>query len=199
MFIHSYIRILGEHLNINNVAYNVPANSLDLFKHLVSMCANTSPKWYKMDKASAIINVSAALLLNETKTDQVDSYDKGIVLYNSLSSYIGDIAFEATRLDQNPSPSCFVYTLPNIAIGEICIRHHFKGYNHFIICNSFDEANICEDILYLSEKQQLTLCIGGWADVLDNKTDLLLILINNTKSEQPLTQENLINLYYGHA
>ena len=25
------------------------------------------------------------------------------------------------------APHCFVYTLPNIMLGEICIRHGFKG------------------------------------------------------------------------
>lgn len=46
---------------------------------------------------------------------------------------------------ENASPAVFVYTLPNIALGEIAIRHKFKGENLTRIVESFDVETLLED------------------------------------------------------
>ncbi len=46
---------------------------------------------------------------------------------------------------ENASPAVFVYTLPNIALGEIAIRHKFKGENLTRIVESFDEKALMDD------------------------------------------------------
>ncbi|MCQ2198814.1 MAG: beta-ACP synthase [Paludibacteraceae bacterium] len=46
---------------------------------------------------------------------------------------------------ENASPAVFVYTLPNIALGEIAIRHKFKGENLTRIVESYDENALVED------------------------------------------------------
>ena len=46
----------------------------------------------------------------------------GVCVESSTGSLDADI-----RFIQNPRPSIFAYTLPSTVIGEICIRHGFKG------------------------------------------------------------------------
>ena len=67
--------------------------------------------------------------------------DIGVVLANANSSLDTDIKYFETVKDI-ASPALFVYTLPNIVIGEICIRHNFKGENAFFIFEEFDAGFI---------------------------------------------------------
>jgi hypothetical protein len=66
-----------------------------------------------------------------------DPYATGIVLSNSNASLDADIKYYDS-VANIPSPALFVYTLPNIVIGEISIKHSFKGENAFFIFDSFD-------------------------------------------------------------
>ena len=59
------------------------------------------------------------------------------MICNADASLDTDIKYLATTKEL-PSPSVFVYTLPNIMIGEICIRNHFKGESFFFISENPD-------------------------------------------------------------
>ncbi|MFZ1785635.1 MAG: hypothetical protein WAU23_10570 [Ferruginibacter sp.] len=133
-----------------------------------------------------------------------DSFDKaaykpediGIVLSNANSSLDTDIKyFETTKT--MASPAQFVYTLPNIVIGEISIRHQFKGENAFFIFDQFDAAFIQQYVSNLLDNDILQCCICGWVDVLDDACNGSLFLIEREKSANStiFTEENLNNIY----
>src|ERR1700722_3309166 len=84
------------------------------------------PKFYKMDQLSKLGWLAAELLLSDG-FDKADyrPEDIAIVLSNANASLDTDYKYFAT-VSGIPSPALFVYTLPNIVIGEICIRHKFK-------------------------------------------------------------------------
>jgi len=67
---------------------------------------------------------------------------------SSLESDEKHQEFIRDRKKYSPSPSVFVYTLPNIMAGEIAIRHKIKGENTVFIFERFDPGFIFH---YISE------------------------------------------------
>src|SRR6185503_17555551 len=76
------------------------------------------PKYYKMDRLSKLGLLASEILLKEYKRDA----STAVVLSNAHSSLDTDLRFWESAKTQ-ASPSLFVYTLPNIVAGEICIRN----------------------------------------------------------------------------
>src|SRR5512138_3805161 len=106
----------------------------DFIKSLYKKEGINYPKFFKMDGLSKLGFLTAELLLKRRTMDRYGDDRVGLILSNSASSLDTDIAHSGTiseRSNYFPSPSVFVYTLPNIMNGEICIRHKFKGENIF--------------------------------------------------------------------
>lgn len=86
------------------------------------------PKFFKMDTLCRLGFVAAELLLQKEPVEAV-------VLANRSASIVNDMEYLTTISAGNyyPSPSLFVYTLPNIVTGEIAIRHHIQGETAFYV------------------------------------------------------------------
>ena len=124
------------------------------------------PKFYKMDDISKLGFLAAELLMQSVSKSFLDE-EVGIVLSNSHSTLITDSKFqESVSDDKNffPSPAVFVYTLPNIMIGEISIRHKLRGENAFFIFDRFNAKIVTGYINRLFSAAKLKYCIGGWVD-----------------------------------
>ena len=121
----------------------------------------------------------------------------GVLLTNASSSLDADIKYFDT-VRKIPSPSLFVYTLPNIVIGEICIRNNFKGENAFFVFSRFD-ANFIQ--LYVSDllsKNLLEDCVCGWIEVMDQDYRAVLFLVEKKTTgshDISFTIENINKIY----
>jgi hypothetical protein len=160
------------------------ADALPLAAFLLSVYQHfkfSYPKFYKMDNLSKLGWLAAEVLLQNVDKSRYQPEKVGLVLANRNSSLDNDLKFAQT-LNDIPSPSVFVYTLPNIVIGEICIKHKFKGEHSFYIQDKFDADMIHEQVSYLMEQNILQACICGWVDVLgdDYNASLFLIEKQNT-------------------
>ena len=115
---------------------------------------------------------------------------------NASSSLDTDIKYYETAKNI-ASPALFVYTLPNIVIGEICIRQGFKGENAFFIFDGFDAGFIEEYVKGLFNENILQCCICGWVELLDDQYKTVLFLIEKEKGEKGnlFTKENLNKIY----
>ena len=105
------------------------------------------PKFYKMDSLSKLGFISAELLLRNENPGRFKPGSLAVVLANSSSSLDTDLAHQESIRNRSayfPSPSVFVYTLANIVIGEICIRHGFKGENAFLVSEKFNPGQLFE-------------------------------------------------------
>lgn len=63
-------------------------------------------------------------------------------------------------------PATFVYTLPNIMIGEVCIRHKIQNESLYIARYRHDageELQLARSLLQLDRRQFLAV---GWVDAL---------------------------------
>jgi hypothetical protein len=130
------------------------------------------PKFYKMDRLSQLGFLAAEILLKDRKLSaEYSAAQIGLVISNANSSLDTDMKYAASAKTIG-SPALFVYTLPNIVAGEICIRHGFKGENAFFVTPEFDADLMSE---YLSVvPSPATLC--GWIDVLGEQHDVFLYL-----------------------
>lgn len=123
------------------------------------------PKFYKMDGLSRLGFVASEILLNAEK-EETDE-EKAIIFFNHSSSITSDRNYKESIKDKDnyfPSPSIFVYTLPNIVTGEIAIRNHFHGETSFFILPDKDER-LMEEILQASCRDaQSKSFLTGWID-----------------------------------
>lgn len=143
------------------------------------------PKFYKMDGLSRLGFVASEILLNAEKgeTDK----ERAIIFFNHSSSIASDRNYKESINDKDnyfPSPSIFVYTLPNIVTGEIAIRNHFHGETSFFILPNKDER-MMEEILQAScRDDQSKSFLTGWIDYEDERhfeADLKIKKMRNNK------------------
>jgi hypothetical protein len=139
------------------------------------------PKFYKMDRLSKLCFIAAELLLKDHEYfEQYDREKICVILENHHSSIDADIRhFDSIKSkdDYFPSPAVFVYTLPNIMVGELCIRHHITGEGSCFLLQE-DEKHFMKNYiasLFLNEGYQC--CITGKVDYIDGKYEAKLYLI----------------------
>ncbi|MFT4153982.1 hypothetical protein [Parafilimonas sp.] len=150
------------------------------------------PKFYKMDNLSKLGWLASEVLLKEEAiVKQYKPEEIGLLLTNANSSLEADVKYFQTI--EMASPALFVYTLPNILNGEICIRNNFKGENACFIFGAFNAAFIKEYADDLFANNKLKLCICGWVDVLgeDYKAALYLVGDHATASSIAFTEANM--------
>jgi hypothetical protein len=183
--------------NENPVFENKEANLQDFLLMAYRHFELNYPKFYKMDNLSKLGWLAAEILLKDSFVpDNCKPEEMGVVLSNNNASLDTDIKYYETAKDI-ASPALFVYTLPNIVIGEICIRHNFKGENAFFIFNEFDAGFIQQYVNNLINNNILQCCICGWVELLGDtyKTVLFLVEKNNTGKSILFTKENINKTY----
>jgi hypothetical protein len=165
------------------------------------------PKFFKMDNLCKLAFLSAEILLKDTSvTSRHDSEYIGIILQNSSSSLETDEKHQQSisdRANYFPSPSVFVYTLPNIMAGEIAIRHKIKGENTVFISESPDIKLLYQTVNELFSSKKVSCCIAGWIESYHGCLQSCLMLVENEENAnsaikpeeitifEPLTIENI--------
>lgn len=147
------------------------------------------PKFYKMDLLCKLGMLTTDFLIDfGSKIKKYDSSDIAVVLANSQSSLETDTRFLETIADENkfyPNPALFVYTLPNILIGEISIKYKLKGESVFFISRTPDFdflKTYAESVLRESRAKAI---ITGWVDLdTDHNYESVLFLIEKKKPSQ---------------
>ena len=125
-------------------------------------------KFYKMSDMSKALYVAVERLLEVENMEDVEPTRRAIVLTNRSASLDADIIHQQIlnqHLAEGASPAAFVYTLANVAAGEMCIRHKIQGDNTFFIDNR--ESGIEEEYARaLVERGDADAVIYGWCDYL---------------------------------
>ena len=156
-------------------------------------------KFFKMDNLSRLAVLAAECLLKDTGLyKNTENGNVAVVLTNASSSIVADTRYQETiRYPENyfPSPSLFVYTLPNIAIGEICIKYKIYGENLFLISRKFDADLLFFTVNELFEKTDTQYCITGWVECGDKDYDAFMLLVEKGTTGNKFTAETINNLY----
>jgi len=143
------------------------------------------PKFYKMDSLCKL-GLLASDILMAGKEQHYRGDDFGVILYNAASSIDTDRTHQQSINDRNayfPSPSVFVYTLPNIVIGEICIRHKLFGESAFFITEKFDPEELHEYVYGLFDDNVIQTCLTGWIECDANHYDCALFRIEKSATD----------------
>ena len=147
----------------------------EAYKHL----GENNMKFYKMDNLCKLGYVAAEYLLKDTNYRPKEI---GIILANASSSLDTDCKHQAIiskEGDKAASPAVFVYTLPNVVLGEICIRHKIQGENTFFVRRQSDAASLEDYARIVMAKSKLRTCIIGWCELLDGHYQAEFKQLNN--------------------
>lgn len=203
-YITTYCRVIPGRVLVNSAvsfADTEVAVALDFFKEAYKHYQLSYPKFYKMDSLCKLAFLASEMLMrNNNITEKYESTDIAIIIANSASSLEIDAEHQVTISDKNnyfPSPAVFVYTLPNILIGEIAIKNSIKGENTFFIFDKFDASFMSSYINTILETNKAQCCITGWVDFYENNYDAFLYTVEKQPGVLKLdhTTEQLNQLY----
>ena len=134
------------------------------------------PKYYKMDGLCRLGFIASELLLKAERAEGSFTEDtnktRAIVFFNRSSSIASDKKYLASIAEKDnyfPSPSVFVYTLPNIVTGEIAIRNGYHGETSFYILPHKNELLMQDIIETTFMDEQTTSVLTGWLDYEDSE------------------------------
>ena len=157
------------------------------------------PKFYKMDNLSKLAYLSSEVLFKDLDISRNAFLEMSIFMSNSTASLDSDSVHQksiSSKENYLPSPSVFVYTLANIMMGEIAIRHKIKGENFCLIFNKFDPEFMTEYSDMLFEFYGVNHLLFGWVDVLKNEYNSFLAYISkDTKGSWEFNSGNLNKAY----
>ena len=154
------------------------------------------PKFFKMDNLSKLAFLTSEIILKEV-CKVADENDVAIVFSNQSASLDTDVKYQNSIQNKEeyfPSPAVFVYTLPNICIGEISIKHQLKSENAFFVFDSFN-ASFLENYanqLIQSNKAEKVLC--GWVEIYQENYKSFVYLVE--KQGEVVHNEKNTNLLY---
>jgi hypothetical protein len=201
LLITKYIQLQDHRVWLNGIIEYVPEEaSFGKFIQSVYRHYNIDyPKLFKMDNLCKLAFLSAEILLRGT--DLLQKYpgeEIGIILENASSSLEYDRKHMESIRDRNhyfPSPSVFVYTIPNIMVAEIAIRHKFKSENAVFILEQFDPGFIVHYVSQLFRSEQVNCCLSGWVECYgDHYQSFLFIIEREDRMEKPKGHQEYVTL-----
>ena len=135
------VHILPDGVTLDGMRLPVQSQGAGLLSEIYRKYVGDYPKYHKMDALSRLAFLATELLLSRGDVPQ-DS-GRATILFNRTSSVVADrchLGSIAKPGEFYPSPSVFLGTLPNIATGEIAIRHGYTGETSLYITDFRDEA-----------------------------------------------------------
>lgn len=141
----------------------------DFAREAYRASGRTYMKFFKMDNLCKLGYLAAEELLDGIGFEPLET---ALVLSNSSSSLDSDLRhLEEVALhgEQGASPAVFVYTLPNVVSGEICIRHRIKGENTFFITREYAPGKLRGYASMIMSGCGYRYCIAGWCEMLKGR------------------------------
>ena len=162
--------------------YTLPKSELpfaEFIRNEFKEFGQSNMKFYKMSDMSKALYVAVENLLGTEGFGDVEPTRRAIVLANRSASLDADAIHQDIlnrRLPEGASPAAFVYTLANVAAGEMCIRHKIQGDNTFFI--EAEDSGLTERYAYsLLEGDRADAVICGWCEYLKGEWSVKIKLI----------------------
>ena len=185
------LRITPEGFELDGISQSFDTPGKPALTALYKQHIGDYPKFYKMDGLCRLAFVASELLLQDFRTAETGKAERAeaseltstdVLIFNRNSSIASDREHIATISDPGnyyPSPSVFLYTLPNIMTGEIAIRNGFTGETSLFIA---EDGGVCDEILEASmASTDASRILAGWIDYRDDDSfgvDLKLYIRN---------------------
>lgn len=200
-YIQSYCHIRGEEVYVDGIPLALTAEQKEgrFLTALYRTLQIDYPKFFKMDQLSKLGFLAAELLLRNEADRFTPHLDRAIICFNSSSSLDADRQFQATIQEEEnffPSPSLFVYTLPNIVTAEIAIRNKIQGETAFYIAERFDAEQIFRTTDNLLREGEMHSVLVGWVEVSLEKPEAFMLLVSTEGEEsKAFSAEKVDQLY----
>jgi hypothetical protein len=161
----------------------------DFLKQAYKRLQVNYPKFHKMDSLGKLGILATAVLFGEKPVDP----NTALVFSNSNSSLETDRRhYESMK--GIVSPAIFVYTLPNIVMGEISIKYKLQSENSFFISSEFNAQLLKDYSEILLNSGRAAAVVSGWIDLKNAEYDVFLCHINE-EGNIPFSSEKLEQLY----
>jgi 3-oxoacyl-(acyl-carrier-protein) synthase len=198
--IKSYCSIKNNQVSLNgSVVYKDEEESFSPFIKAAYKDQNTKyPKFFKMDKLSKLAFLAADVLLKNENLSSEEENNIAIVFSNKASSLDTDRKHQESIQSKEsyfPSPAVFVYTLPNICIGEISIKYKLYSENSFFIFENFNATHLLtySNSLLSSNKADQVLC--GWVEFDGEDNYEAFLYLVSTEGAITNSKQDIIKLY----
>jgi hypothetical protein len=180
-YIQSFCTIQNNEIILNgkSVFKSEPTTFSDFSKKAYQDFEMNYSKFFKMDSLSKLAFLAAELLL-KNEIDETKENNIALIFANKSSSLDTDVKYQNSISDKEnfyPSPAVFVYTLPNICLGEISIRHQLKSENSFFIFAAFNPAFMKNYANLLLETKKADKVLCGWVEYFGEEYKAFLYLV----------------------
>ena len=153
-------------INDQKVFHSEATSFTDFAKEAYKNFEINYPKFFKMDNLSKLAFLASEMMLNEQLIAQSEN-NIALVFANQSSSLDTDVKYQNSIDDKEnyfPSPAVFVYTLPNICLGEISIKHQLKSENAFFVFEENNEVFLTQYATSLLQKKKAAKVLCGWVE-----------------------------------
>ena len=205
--ITTYCSIKNNSVYLNGEKlFSANSDSLSSFlKEAYQFSEINYPKFHKMDNLSKLGLLASEFCFKNSdflKTNNLE--ETAIILSNNSSSLDTDRIHQNSINDKEhylPSPAIFVYTLPNIVIGEIAIKHKITGENAFLISDKFDAQTLVNYTQQLLKTNMAVAAVSGWVNCDGSDYEAFIYLVEIQKDSiknvnfKPLNQTIVNQLY----
>jgi len=192
LYIKHWVKIkAGKVFDVEAMIYEAEESDLNTFlKSVYDALEMTYPKFHKMDGLSKLGILATEIISRK----HIFSKETALVFSNNASSLETDREFQKS-MDTIASPSTFVYTLPNIVLGELSIKHSLQSENAFFISPNFDAELLVDYSISLITANTSPQVLCGWLDLQSGEYDVFLCLISS-EGNTLFSEENLRKIYY---
>ncbi|TVZ27923.1 hypothetical protein JM83_3003 [Gillisia sp. Hel_I_86] len=191
-FITNSIRIKNEKIFLNKetvLSFDSEIGFPQFLKDSYKKLGLKYPKYHKMDSLCKLGILGSSVLLKDQNFDA----DTALVFSNTSASHDIDLKHKQS-MESIVSPTVFVYTLPNIVLGEISIKYKLQSENVFFIEDKFNAELLWDYSEALLNSGKVSSVVCGWIELKNEQYDVLLCLVSNN-GEIPFTKDNLEELY----
>ena len=161
-----------------SLVFELPGDKSDgFFRAVYRHLALDYPKFFKMDRLCKLAFLGTELLVKAAGKIPLEE-NVALCFFNGQSSLDTDLQHQGLiSAKSKVSPSVFVYTLANIMLGEIAIRHRWYGENLLILAPKFDYEAWSNEAALLLKAKRASSVLGGWVDLLGEAYRLELYLV----------------------
>jgi len=185
LYIKKYSQISAKSVKINGTgvfSFSDSDNYSTFLTGIYRFLQLSYPKFFKMDLLSKTGFLAVeALYKDSIRIVDTPDYSTAVFMTCKSSSLETDENFQFTLANDNiPSPSLFVYTLPNILLGELCIRHKLFSENTCFVSENYLNKNVFDYICQTCLSPDINEAIVLFIDQYENSGEVLALLLAKT-------------------
>lgn len=192
------VHLTEREVVVDGEAIKTEGTGMDMLKGLYHTYVGDYPKFYKMDPLCKLGFMASELLLEaEAKDGSAERFsvreERAVVFVGRSASICADKTYLQTIAPDAyyPSPSAFIYTLPNILTGEIAIRNHYHGETVYLAQDYSGQT--CQLMAQAFSDPAIESVIGGWVEMENTeKFEATLYIIKKIMEELVLTLKQQI-------